>query len=141
MTRFSPGSVTATIGSGIRHYRELELAERIVFTTWSAAILATVLALVGVSVYQVAASQPQSEACTVTAVSPTYSTATGKQYQFVDSSCGKYQIRPGNSATSALERDAPDSLALTGSPSSGAHYVLTFEGWGRDRTLVSAMSH
>ena len=141
MTRFSPGSVRTTVGGWIHHYRELQLAERIVFMTWSAALLATLLGLVGVSTYQVAASQPQSETCTVTTLSPIYSTVTGTRYRFVDTSCGKYQIHPGNSATSALEPVAPDSIALTGTPSSGARYVLTFRGSGSDRKLVGAMSH
>jgi hypothetical protein len=146
MTRFSPGSVRTTVGGWIHHYRELQLAERILYTAWSAALLATLLGLVGVATWQVAGSQPQSETCTVTAVSPMYSAVTGTQYRFVDTSCGKYRIRPGDRATSALEPVAPDSItsdsiALTGTPSSGVRYVLTFEGWGNDRTLVGAMSH
>jgi hypothetical protein len=141
MTRFSPGTVTKSVGGWIRHYRELQLAERIVFTTWSVAVLATLLGLAGVCAYQVAAEQPQREACTVSAVSPDYSTVTGTHYRFVDTSCGKYQIHPGDRATSALEPAAPDSIALTGSPSSGTHFLLTFEGWGSGRKLISAMSH
>jgi hypothetical protein len=146
MTRFSPGSVRTTVGGWIHHYRELQLAERILYTNWSAAILATLLGLVGVATYQVARSQPQSETCTVTAVSPTYSAVSGTRYRYVDTSCGKYRIHPGDRATSALETAAPDSIApgsiaLTGTPSSGTRYVLTFEGWGSDRTLVGAMSH
>jgi hypothetical protein len=141
MTRFTPGSVTKSIGSWTSRYRELQLAERILYTTWSAAVLATLLGLVGVSVYQIAAAQPQREACTVSAVSPTYSTVTGTPYQLVETSCGRYQIDPNDRATSALEPAAADSIALTGSPSAGAHYVLTFEGWGAGRKLVGAMSH
>jgi hypothetical protein len=141
MTRFSPGTVTKSVGGWIRHYRELQLAERVLYTTWSAAVLATLLGLVGVSAYQVAAEQPQREACTVSAVSPSYSTVSGTRYRFVVTSCGKYQIHPGDSATSALEPAASDSIALTGSPSSGTRYVLTFEGWGSGRKLISAMSH
>jgi hypothetical protein len=140
MTRFSPGSVRSTVGGWLSHYRELQLAERIVYTAWSAAVLATLLGLVGVSTYQVAAAQPQTERCTVTAVSPAYSTVTGTRYRVVDTSCGKYQIDPGNSATSALEPVAADSIALTGNPESGRSYLLTFRGWGSDRTLVSAIS-
>ncbi|MDQ1545436.1 MAG: hypothetical protein QOH69_340 [Actinomycetota bacterium] len=140
MTRFSPGSVRSTVGGWVSHYRELQLAERIVYTAWSAALLATLLGLVGVSTYQVAAAQPQTERCTVTAVSPTYSTLAGTHYRVVDTSCGKYQIAPGNSATSALEPVAADSIALTGNPESGRSYLLTFRGWGGDRTLVSARS-
>ena len=141
MTRFSPGSVRTAVGGGIRHYRQLQLAERIIFTAWSAALLATLLGLVGVSTYQVAASQPQSQTCTVTMVSPIYSTVTGTDYRVVNTSCGKYQIDPENSATSALQPGAPDSIALTGTPTSGRPYILTFEGWGSNRTLVGAMSH
>ena len=141
MTRFSPGSVRSTVGGWISHYRELQLAERIVFTAWSAALLATLLGLVGVSTYQVAAAQPQTERCTVTLVSPIFSTVTGTHYRVVDSSCGKYQIDPGDSATSALQPIAADSIALTGTPESGRSYLLTFQGWGSDRTLVSARSH
>jgi hypothetical protein len=141
MVRFSLGTVTKSIRGWTRHYGELQLVERVLYTTWSAAILATLLGLVGVSAYQVAAEQPQREACTVSAVSPNYSTVTGTRYRFVDTSCGKYQIHPGDSATSALEPLASDSIALTGSPSSSTHYVLTFEGWGAGRKLISAMSH
>jgi len=39
------------------------------------------------------------------------------------------QIDPGNSATSALEPVAADSIALTGNPESGQSYLLTFHGW------------
>jgi hypothetical protein len=141
MTRFSPGSVRSTVGGWASRYRRLELAERIVYTAWSAAVLATLLGLVGVSTYQVAAAQPQTERCTVTAVSPIYSTVTETHYRFVDTSCGKYQIDPHNRATSALQPVAADSLALTGNPESGRSYLLTFTGWGSDRTLVSARSH
>jgi hypothetical protein len=141
MTRFSPGSVLSIVRGWIHRYRELQLAERILYTTWSAAFLATLLGLVAVGAFQVATSQPQSETCTVTAVSPLYSAVTGTQYRFVDSSCGQYRIHPGDRATSALEPAAADSIALTGNPSAATRYVLTFEGWGSGRTLVAAMSH
>ncbi len=141
MTRFSPGSVRSTVRGWISHYRALQLAERIVFTAWSAALVATLLGLVGVSTYQVAAAQPQTERCTVTLVSPIFSTVTGIRYRVVDTSCGKYQIDPGASATSALQPVAADSIALTGKPETGRSYLLTFQGWGTDRTLVSARSH
>jgi hypothetical protein len=140
MTRNSPGSVRSLVRGGVLRYRELQPAERIVYTTWAAAVLATVLGLIGVGTYQAAASQPQSETCTVSAVSPTYWSEKGAQYRFVDTSCGTYPIRPGDRATSVLE-PAADSLAFTGSPTSGPSYVLTFTGWGSCRTLVSAMSH
>jgi hypothetical protein len=141
MTRFSPGSVRATLGGWNHSYRELQLAERIVYTTWSAAFLATLLGLVGVATWQVATTQPQSETCTVTAVSPLYSAVTGTQYRFVDTSCGKYRIHPSDRGTSVLEPAAADSIALTGTPPAATRYVLTFEGWGSGRTLVAAMSH
>ena len=110
------------------------------YTAWSAAVLATLLGLVGVSTYQVAAAQPQTERCTVSALSPIYSTVTGTHYRVIETSCGKYEIDPGNSATSVLEPVAADSIALTGSPDSGRSYLLTFHGWGSERTLVSARS-
>jgi hypothetical protein len=141
VTRFSPGSVRSTVGGWISHYRELQLAERIVYTAWSAAVLATLLGLVGVATYQVAAAQPQTERCTVTGVSPSYSTVTGANYRVVDTSCGNYQIDPSDRATSELQPVADDSLALTGTPEAGRSYLLTFKGWGSDRTLVSARSH
>src|SRR5476649_2053093 len=118
MTRFSPGSVRSTVGGWISHYRELQLAERVVYTAWSAALLATLLGLVGVSTYQVAAAQPQTERCTVTMVSPIFSTVTRTHYRVIDTSCGRYQIDPGDSATSALQPLAADSIALTGNPES-----------------------
>src|ERR1700712_4130420 len=99
MTRFSPGSVRTTVGGWFSHYRELQLTERIVFTAWSAALVATLLGLVGVSVYQGVAAQPQSEKCVVSVVSPIYSTVTGAQYRVVESSCGRYEINPAASAT------------------------------------------
>lgn len=140
MLRFSPGSVPSIARGWIRQYRELQLTERVVYTTWSAAVLATLLGLVGVGTFQVATSQPHSETCTVSVVSPTYSTVTGDHYRVVITSCGRYSIRPGDGATSALE-PAPDSLALTGSPSSATRFVLTFQGSGSDRKLIGAMSH
>ena len=109
--------------------------------TWSAALVATLLGLVGVSAYQGVTVAVQSETCAVRSVSPTYSTLQGRQYEVVDTSCGKYQIHPGDSATSALDSVSTDSLALTGSPSSAARYVLTFRGWGSERQLVGARSH
>ena len=141
MTRFAPGSVRTAVRGWIRNYRELQLAERILYTTWSAAFLATLLGLIGVASYQVAASQPQSETCTVALVSPIYSAVNGTHYRVVETSCGRYRIDPSDRATSALEPAASDSIALTGTPSSGPRYVLTFEGWGSGRTLVRAMSH
>ncbi|HEY1531824.1 MAG TPA: hypothetical protein VGF80_13470 [Galbitalea sp.] len=140
MTRNSPGSVLTIVHGWPHRYRELQLAERIVYTTWSAAVLATLLGLVGVGAYQAAVSQPLSETCTVSAVSPAYSTAKGSHYRFVETSCGTYPIHPGDRATSVLE-PAADSLAFTGTPSSGPRYVLTFTGLGGDRKLVGAVSH
>jgi hypothetical protein len=140
VTRFSPGSVRTAVGGGIRRYRTLQLAERVVFTAWSTAVLATLLGLVVVGTYQVAAAQTESEVCTVGAASPTYSTVNGRQYRFIETSCGKYKIQPGDGATRALE-PAPDSIALTGSPSLASRYLLTFRGSGSDRTLIGALSH
>ena len=141
MTRFSPGSVRTTVGGWIFHYRELELAERVVFVAWSAAVVATLLGLAGVSTYQAVASQPQRERCTVTMVSAIFTSVTGTHYRVVDTSCGRYEINPGDRATGALRPLAPDSIALTGAPESGLPYILTFRGFGDDRTLVAAMSH
>jgi hypothetical protein len=141
VTRFTPGSVRTTVSGWIRHYRGLQLAERVVFVTWSTAVLATLLALVGVTTYQAAWASQTREVCNLTAVSPKYSTVAGDRYQFVATSCGKFEIHPGDSATSALEPVAHDPLALTGTPSSEGSYVLTFEGWGDGRKLISAMSH
>ena len=141
MTRYSPSSVSSTVRGWIHHYRDLQLAERIVFTAWSAAILATLLGLVGVSIYQGVASAPRSEECLVSMVSPIYSTVTGTQYRIVESSCGRYEINPAAAATRALQPVAPDSLALTGTPESGRAYILTFTGLGSGRTIVAAMSH
>ena len=139
MTRYSPGSVRTTARGWLSHYRALQLTERILYTAWSAAVLATLLGLAGVSAYHVAASQPQRENCSVSLVSPIYATVASSHYRVIVTSCGRYTIHPGDRATSALE-PARDALAITGSPSE-RRYVLTFHGWGSDRTLVRAMSH
>jgi hypothetical protein len=140
VTRFSPGSVRTSVGGAIAHYRELQLAERVVFIGWSTAVLATLVALAGVSTFQAAWAAQTREVCNLTAVSPTYSTVAGDPYQFVATSCGKFEIRPGR-ATSALEPVALDPIARTGTPSSEGRFVLTFEGWGDGRKLIGAVQH
>jgi hypothetical protein len=138
MTRFTPGSVRTTLRSAIRHYHGLQLAERVVFLTWSTALLVTLLGFVGVTTYQATwTAQTQSELCSVSSVSPQYSTVAGHHYRFVDTSCGKLEIHPGDSVTRALEPVTLDPIALTGSPSSEGNYVFTFQGWGSGHKLIS----
>jgi hypothetical protein len=142
MTRFTPGSVRTTLRGAIRHYHGLQFAERVVFTTWSAALLVTLLGLVGVTAYQSAwTAQTLRELCNVSSVSPQYSTVAGAQYRFVDTSCGKLEIHPGDSVTRALEPVTHDALALTGSPSSEGSYVFTYQGWGSGHKLISVQPH
>jgi hypothetical protein len=131
-----------TVGGWIRHYRGLQLAERVVFVTWSTAVLATLLALVGVTTYQAAwTAQTQNELCSVSSLSPQYSTVAGHQYRFVDTSCGKLEIHPGDSVTRALEPVTLDPIALTGSPSSEGSFVFTYQGWGSGHKLISVQPH